>query len=180
MTALIAGLVGFAAFFNTVDLNTAVDSASESVGLDAWVAIKLLVAGVCGLIGAVGVVTDPVIRRTLVSMPGVILIALGCVFLATSVFALSEVATVCRAAAMIYVAYLLVHSHRHSIPWHGSIFECGALWIGREFDRQLDLVLSRAIDRDFSRGTCLVKRSSVEWADWGTPTPSVELPFWRG
>lgn len=88
----------------------AIDIASDDeiqAGLDWVVAIKLVITAFAGIVGGLGFLMDPRVRRTLLSGPGLILSLLGFVFLSTSVFAFHEVANVCRAASVIYIVYLV-------------------------------------------------------------------------
>ena len=98
-----------ATMWNTVDISTASSAAvsGTSIALDWPVAIKLVIAGAAAMVGLLGVMIDPRVRGMLLSGPGLILTLLGIVFVATSIVALDEVANVCRAAALIYVGYLM-------------------------------------------------------------------------
>ena len=104
---LICGaLLALACFANTVDLNYNYASDEDYVGLDWQVAVKLVIAGACGIMGGIGVLMSVQVRSTLASVPGCILVALAGVFIVTSLVALPEAATVSRAAAMVNLGYL--------------------------------------------------------------------------
>ena len=92
---------------NTVDVNYGYGNGEDYVGLDWQVAIKLVIAGACWVLGLLGVVFSPTIRHALMAVPGFILVALGVVFIATSSVAFAEAATVSRVASLIYVGYLM-------------------------------------------------------------------------
>ena len=100
-------LVGLASFMNTVDINYGYANGEDYVGLDLQVAIKLVIAAACSLVGLIGVLISPTVRGALVSLPGCILVALGVVFLGTSTVALAEASTVSRVAAVVYMGYLM-------------------------------------------------------------------------
>ena len=102
---LICAVLMFAAtMWNTVDIKS--DDGIE-IALDWPVAIKLAIAASAAMVGALGVLLDPRVRGMLLSGPGLVLSLLGVVFLSTSMVALGEVANVCRAAALIYIGYLV-------------------------------------------------------------------------
>jgi exopolysaccharide production protein ExoQ len=101
-----AALVFVASMWNAVDINTT-NVHAELIELDWPVMIKLGIALCCGLVGTLGVLYDARIRGSLVYGPGLLLSLLAIVFVATSTVAYAEVANVCRAAALIYVAYLM-------------------------------------------------------------------------
>ncbi|MFK8113734.1 MAG: O-antigen ligase family protein [Rubripirellula sp.] len=100
-----AALVCAATMWNTVDINFYGDN--ESIALDWPVVLKLILAAFCTMAGLFGVLFDARIRGTLLFGPGLLLSLLAIVFVTTSVVALPEVANVCRAAALLYVGYLL-------------------------------------------------------------------------
>lgn len=106
---IVCGLVLFsAALVNPLDVEFRNSGEKSSVGLDWQVAMKLVVSAVAIGVGALGFLTNLRVRHVLfTTVPGVLLICLGSVFLATSVFALSEVANVCRVAALIVFGYVL-------------------------------------------------------------------------
>ncbi|WP_186775952.1 O-antigen ligase family protein [Rubripirellula reticaptiva] len=99
-------MVAIAAFFNTVDINAYFDADDDHLSVDWPVMVKLAIAGICGIVGVAGVIFDRSVRRSLMTLPGIFLVALAAVFLATSVVAYEETATISRAAAIINVAYL--------------------------------------------------------------------------
>ncbi|MGB7323464.1 MAG: O-antigen ligase family protein [Rubripirellula sp.] len=99
-------MVALAAFFNTVDINANFDADEDHLGVDWPVMVKLALAGICGIIGVAGVIFDRSVRRSLMTLPGIFLVALAAVFLATSAVAYEETATISRVAAMINVGYL--------------------------------------------------------------------------
>lgn len=91
---------------NTLDVNTGGVGAEESVGLDSVVAVKLALAGLCGLVALVGLASMPTARYLLGRGPGLLLVGLGGVLIATSAFAVPEVATVSRIASVLMGVYL--------------------------------------------------------------------------
>ncbi|MEM9589475.1 MAG: hypothetical protein AAGA03_19490 [Planctomycetota bacterium] len=96
-------LVTATAFWNPVDLNLD----DDAVGLNRQVLVKLILAALAGLVGLFGFTWSHRVRRALTSGPGMLLSILGAVFVATSLFASGELATVSRIASVIYVTYLL-------------------------------------------------------------------------
>ncbi len=101
------GLVMCAAsFWNMVDINFEGNS-GDQLGMDWQVAIKLVIAVFAGAIGFWGLINSNLVRTALRGVPGIGLVMLAVVFVTTSVFAIAEVAMVCRVAAWIYIAYLL-------------------------------------------------------------------------
>ena len=101
-----AVLLGSACFFNTIDLNYGYSGGEDHVGLDWQVAVKLVIAAACGVMGLMGVLMSSQVRVALASVPGCILVALAGVFVATSLVALPEAANVSRAAALVNFGYL--------------------------------------------------------------------------
>ncbi len=96
-----------AAMFNPLDVGFRAIDEEHSVGLDWQVGLKLIVSAIACGVGLLGWIGSPKVRHALMTLPGTIFVALGFVFLGTSVFALDEVANVCRAAAIIYCGYVL-------------------------------------------------------------------------
>ncbi|WP_168564325.1 O-antigen ligase family protein [Crateriforma spongiae] len=96
-----------AALVNPLDVGFRNAAESDSVGLDWQVALKLVVSGIAGGVGFLGFLTNWRVRDALARLPGMFFVALGFVFLGTSLFALDEVANVCRVAALIYCIYVL-------------------------------------------------------------------------
>jgi exopolysaccharide production protein ExoQ len=103
-TFITGTLVCLVSIFNTVDINQGL---TGHVGLDSVVLIKIVLAGGCGAIGLLGFILDPVVRKSLLSTPGILLTMLAIVFLVTSIFALPEMARICQVAAVINCFYLL-------------------------------------------------------------------------
>ena len=96
-----------AAFWNTVDIRTSALSGQESIGLDWQVMLKLGIAALAGSVGCYGLIRSERVRRALFGVPGIVMLALAVLLMATSTFALNEVANVCRTAAIINFGYLL-------------------------------------------------------------------------
>lgn len=100
-------LVFAAAIWNIVDINSQFESGEDHVGLDAPVLLKLAIAGACWIVGLWGVILSPQVRRTLISIPGSVLVTLGLVFVATSAVAYEPSANISRVAAVINLGYVL-------------------------------------------------------------------------
>ena len=95
-----------AAAFNPVEFKTdpTFDRANSTV---KWpTTVKLAIAAAATACGTIGILFSAGPRRLLLSVPGLGLAFLGTVFVATSVFAKPEVATISRAASLIYCGYL--------------------------------------------------------------------------
>ncbi|WP_246114425.1 O-antigen ligase family protein [Rubripirellula tenax] len=107
MPTLCFAVIGLATLFNTIDINASFESTEDHVGVDWPVMVKLAIAAIAGFVGASGLAFSARVRRSLLTLPGFVLIALSSVFVVTSAFAYDEVATVSRIAALINVAYLL-------------------------------------------------------------------------
>lgn len=99
-------LVFLASWVNTLDIGGTISTEKATVGLDATAMMKLLVAAAVGAVGGMGVLLSQRVRETLLSLPGILLVALSAVLVMTSAFAYAETATVSRAAALILVAYV--------------------------------------------------------------------------
>lgn len=105
-TILLCGVLFAAAAFNPIEFKTdpSFDRANSTV---KWpTAVKLAIAAAVTSCGAIGLLFSAGPRRLLASIPGVGLVLLGLVFVATSVFATPEAATISRAASLIYCGYL--------------------------------------------------------------------------
>ena len=104
-----AVLMCTATLWNNVDINYeyAGNASASRVALDWPVAIKLVIAAACAVMGMIGAVVDPRVRGALFSGPGLILVLLAIVFACTAIIALPEVANVSRAASLIYIGYLM-------------------------------------------------------------------------
>lgn len=92
--------------WNTVDIDSGHSDAGR-IALDWPVMVKLVLGAACTLVGAIGIIMDVRVRRLLMVGPGLLLSLLAVVLVTTSMVAYSEVANVCRAAALLYVGYLL-------------------------------------------------------------------------
>ncbi|QDT02547.1 O-Antigen ligase [Rubripirellula lacrimiformis] len=95
-----------ATLFNTVDINGFYESGDDHLGVDGPVLIKLVIALAAGLIGVAGTICSRQVRQTLMTFPGLLLVAISVVFLLTSAVAFKEVATTSRVAAVINMGYV--------------------------------------------------------------------------
>lgn len=99
-----------AAAVNPVNLMTSIEFERQTQSNSPILLAKLCVAGIAALLGVWIWFTSPNVRRSMFSIPGACLVALAIVFCLTSLFAgVGSPANpmISRAAAMIFVAYLL-------------------------------------------------------------------------
>lgn len=104
--ALVAICVTLVALVNTIDINLGAVGAEEQIGLDVVVLSKLAISGLCALVGVIGLVMMPSARSLLMGGPGLLLVSISMVFIVTSLFAIEQVATVCRIASILVLVYV--------------------------------------------------------------------------
>ena len=92
MQAICTLLLTSATFANTIDINYGVRTGEEHLSFDLQVQVKLLLAIACSVVGGLGFLLSRQVRHVLFGLPGILLVALSLVLLATSGVALPEVA----------------------------------------------------------------------------------------
>ncbi|SMP53046.1 O-antigen ligase [Neorhodopirellula lusitana] len=104
---IVAILLIGAAAINPVEFKTSADfdRATQSTGVQTF--LKLGLGAGVAAIAALALLVSPRTRRVLSSVPAAALVALGIVFLATSVFAMAEIRTISVASALLYMVYLI-------------------------------------------------------------------------
>ncbi len=93
-------------FSNSVDLGILSSEQEVNVGLDFQVGVKLMLSAAVSAIGVIGLLMHRRVQQALLGIPGIVLVAITCVFLGTSLLAYPEAATISRAASLIFGAYV--------------------------------------------------------------------------
>lgn len=104
---IVAVILVSAAAINPIEFKTSADfdRATASTGLQTF--LKLGLGAAATGIAAMALVLSPRTRQVLSSVPATGLLAMGGVFLATSIFADSSIRTISVASALLYLTYLV-------------------------------------------------------------------------
>jgi O-antigen ligase len=109
-----------AAFFNMADL---IGNKAENA-IDYQTLIKLGICSFCGLFGVYGAFTWAPVQKSLTSLPGVLLLAIGIIFLISVPFSVDPVSTLV-AAGLFWTILLMTTSAMHCLGRERALLAIG-------------------------------------------------------